>query len=192
MGRYKFGKKEEIIPLKVVKQRVVNANLRLRDEAFFWLLYYCGARKSEAYERVAGDFKITDAHLIVGFHQRKKRGAEVPPLMLPLNWYGIDKIIQSVRIALSCRPKLKAVRARAADNYPDIADADAETVILMHELGHSIGIVKLNRKHGEWEEKYDPDHTSVMYLLSTENCRANPIHYSEEYWEYKNLKDYKL
>jgi site-specific recombinase XerC len=109
VGKYKFGKKEEILPFPVVKQKVISANLRLRDEAFFWLLYYCGVRKSEAFERVAGDFKTDGVHLIVDFHQRKKRGAGVPPLRLPLSWYGIDKIVQSVRIALNCRPKEKAV-----------------------------------------------------------------------------------
>ena len=55
MGKYKFGKKEEILPFRLVKQKVIDANLRLRDEAFFWFLYYCGVRKSEAYERVAGE-----------------------------------------------------------------------------------------------------------------------------------------
>lgn len=109
MGKYKHGKKEEILPFNTVKQKVINADLRLRDEAFFWLLYYCGIRKSEAYERVASDFKITEAHLIVDFHQRKKRGAEVPPLELPLKWYGIDKIVKSVQLALSNRLKQKAV-----------------------------------------------------------------------------------
>jgi hypothetical protein len=109
MGKYKFGKKDEVLPFQVVKQKVKNANLRLRDEAIFWLLYYTRVRKSEGYERVAGDFKTDGVHLIVDFHQRKKRGAEVPPLRLPLNWYGIDKIVQSVRIALGCRPKEKAI-----------------------------------------------------------------------------------
>jgi len=109
MGKYKFGKKEEILPFRLIKQKVINANLRLRDEAFFWFLYYCGVRKSEAYERVAGDFKKSATHLIVDFHRRKKGGAEVPPLQLPLNWYGIDKIVMSARIALTYRPKQKAV-----------------------------------------------------------------------------------
>jgi site-specific recombinase XerD len=109
MGKYKFGKKEETLPFRLVKQKVINANLRLRDEAFFWLLYYCGVRKSEAYERVAGDFKKSGTHLIVDFHRRKKGGAEVPPLRLPLNWYGVDKIVLSARIALTYRSKEKAV-----------------------------------------------------------------------------------
>lgn len=109
MGKYKYGKKEELLSFEVVKHKVVSANLHWRDEAFFWLLYYCGVRKSEAYERVANDFKITDSHLVVDFHRRKKGGAEVPPLELPLNWYGIDKIVKSVRMALNSRPKQKAV-----------------------------------------------------------------------------------
>jgi len=53
MGKYKFEKKEEILPFRLVKKKVINANLHLRDEAFFWLLYYCGVRKSEAYEIAA-------------------------------------------------------------------------------------------------------------------------------------------
>jgi len=109
MGKYLYGKKEELLPFEVVKSKVVQANLHWNDEAFFWLLYYCGVRKSEAYERVAADFKITESHLIVDFHKRKKGGAQVPPLELPLTWYGIDKIVKSVWNALKSRPKQKAV-----------------------------------------------------------------------------------
>jgi hypothetical protein len=49
-----------LLPFATVKQRVVDANLHGRDEAFSWLLYLCGVRKSEACERVADDFKITE------------------------------------------------------------------------------------------------------------------------------------
>jgi len=49
-------------------------------------------RKGEACERLADDFKITETRLTVDFHQRKKRGAEVPPSESPLNWYGVHKI----------------------------------------------------------------------------------------------------
>ena len=97
------------MPFQVVKSKVLSADLHWRDEAFFWLLYYCGVRKSEAYEREASDFKITDSHLIIDFHQRKKRGAEVPPLELPLHWYGINKIAKSVWLASKSRPREKAV-----------------------------------------------------------------------------------
>ena len=109
MVKYLHGKKEETLPFNLVKQQVITASLRWRDEAFFWLLYYCGVRKSEAYERVAADFKKTESHLIVDFHYRKKGGAEVPPLELPLNWYGIDKIVKSVFVASNSKPKEKAV-----------------------------------------------------------------------------------
>lgn len=110
MGRYSIdGKKTEVLDFKLVKQKVIDANLPSRDEAFFWLLYYCGVRKSEAYERVATDFKVTEENLIVDFHQRKKRGAEVPPLELPLSWYGMDKLVKAVQAAANCKPRNKAV-----------------------------------------------------------------------------------
>jgi len=109
MGKYAHGKKEEILAFPFVKQKVINACLPWKDEAFFWLLYYCGVRKSEAYERVATDFKVTETSLIVDFHQRKKRGAEVSPLELPLNWYGIDKLVKAVQAASQSKPKNKAV-----------------------------------------------------------------------------------
>ncbi|TRZ48409.1 MAG: hypothetical protein D4S01_10330 [Dehalococcoidia bacterium] len=108
LGNYKYGK-QELLPFQVVKSKVVQAILHWRDEAFFWLLYYCGVRKSEAYERVAVDFKITDSYLIIDFHQRKKRGAEVPPLELPHHWYGIDKIVKSVQYAAKSHPRQKAI-----------------------------------------------------------------------------------
>ena len=97
------------MPFQVVKSKVAAADLHWRDEAYFWLLYYCGVRKSEAYERVASDFKITESSLIIDFHQRKKRGAEVPPLELPLHWFGLDKIVKSVRLAAKSRLRQKAV-----------------------------------------------------------------------------------
>jgi site-specific recombinase XerC len=109
LGKYSYGKKEELMPFQVVKSKVLSAELHWRDEAFFWLLYYCGVRKSEAYERVASDFKITESRLIIDFHQRKKRGAEVPPLELPLHWFGLDKIMKIVQLATKSHPRQKAV-----------------------------------------------------------------------------------
>lgn len=103
------GKKEEVIPFDVVKRKVAGARLTVSEEAYFWLLYYCGCRKSEGYERVAEDFEITDTHLIIDFHQRKKGGAKVPPLELPLYWEGIDKIVKCVRFAGMKPPTFKKV-----------------------------------------------------------------------------------
>lgn len=110
MPIYKHGKQSNIMGHADVKQKVVNMKLLISEEAFFWLLYYCGCRKSEAYERVAEDFVINDTHLIVNFHQRKKGGAEVDPLELPLNWYGIDKLVAIVEKAKARqRPTTKAI-----------------------------------------------------------------------------------
>jgi len=104
--RYKHDKQINIIAFQDVKQKVIDTNLSIQDEAYFWLLYYCGVRKSEGFERVAEDFNINDTHLIVDFHQRKKNGATVAPLELPLHWYGIDKIVLCIEKA---RDRKKAV-----------------------------------------------------------------------------------
>jgi hypothetical protein len=109
MPNYRHGKKEETIPFDRIRQQVAEANLSIEEEAFFWLLYYCGVRKSEAYERVAEDFKITASHLIVDFHQRKKNGNEVPPLELPRHWYGVPLIVEVVKKAKESKVRNKAV-----------------------------------------------------------------------------------
>lgn len=92
-----------------VKQKVLDTNISISSEAFFWLLYYCGVRKSEAYERVVGDVKLTDTHLIIDFHKRKKGGAEVDPLELPRHWYGVDKIVAVAVEASKSKPRKKAL-----------------------------------------------------------------------------------
>lgn len=75
MGKYKFEKKEELLALALVKQKVVNAVRPWRDEAFFWLLHYCRVRKSEAYERVASDFRITETASNSGFPSEEEKGS---------------------------------------------------------------------------------------------------------------------
>lgn len=109
MPIYKHGKKDHIIPFSQVKQKVIDANLSISEESFFWILYYCGVRKSEAFERVASDFKITDTHIIIDFHQRKKHGAKVPALKLPLSWYGLNKLEYTVQEAKKRKPNEKAI-----------------------------------------------------------------------------------
>lgn len=108
MGKYKHGKKLETLPFQVVKQKVAAADLSWRDEAYFWLLYYTGVRKSEAYERTASDFKIKNQFLVIDF-KRKKGSLDVPPLELPLSWCGIDKIVKAVNHALKSPPKEKGI-----------------------------------------------------------------------------------
>lgn len=94
--KYAHGKQLDLITFDTIKKYIARAKLPCESEAYFWLLFYCSVRKSEAYERVASDFKITKSHLIVDFHQRKKHGATVDPLELPLSWYGVNKIVECV------------------------------------------------------------------------------------------------
>lgn len=109
MPIYKHGKQHDIMSFQEVKQKVIDKKLSISEESFFWILYYTGCRKSEAYERVAEDFVINDTHLVVDFHERKKGGAEVDPLELPLHWYGVDKIVEVIEKAQKRKPHMKAV-----------------------------------------------------------------------------------
>lgn len=106
MPIYKNGKQTQVMHFAEVKQKVAEAELTRSEEAYFWLLYWCGVRKSEAYERIAEDFKITDSHLIAGF-ARKKGSEKVPPLEIPLHYFGVDKIVAEVKRARQSKPKIK-------------------------------------------------------------------------------------
>ena len=75
-----------------------------------------------------------------------------------------------------------------ASGYSEIEGSDAEAVVLMHELGHSIGIAKIHPVHGE---QYDPDPASVMSYLSTANAElTNAWYYSDSYWATSNMEYY--
>jgi len=109
MPAYKDGKQEHILSFEEIKQKVNATNLSKSEEAYFWLLYWCGVRKSEAYERVVEDFEITSSHLIVDFGQRKKHSAKTDPLAIPLSYYGINKIVEAVQKARERRVSTKSV-----------------------------------------------------------------------------------
>ncbi len=88
--RYKYGKQKAIMSLEEFREKLEAANIKLEQKAFLVLLWHSGVRKSEAYERVKGDVTITDTHVIVDFHQRKKHGENVPPLKIPRRFYGVE------------------------------------------------------------------------------------------------------
>jgi len=69
-----------------------------------------------------------------------------------------------------------------------VAAYGAEAVVLMHEMGHSIGIgqILLNT------EIYDPDSGSVMSYLSRLNATLyGAWYYSPDYWATRNMKYYE-
>lgn len=88
----------------------------------------------------------------------------------------------------------------AAGNYIFIADdliftEEIETVVLMHEFGHSIGIWDwgFNDEIGEWEENYDAIPWSVM--TRADNYRYNneiDETYSPHYWKMRNMEYYEI
>ena len=107
--RYAFGKQEELISFSKVLELVDKSKLSKSELAYFWLLYYTGVRKSEAYERTAEDFKIKEDQVIIDFHQRKKRGATPKPLKLPLHWPGVSLIVDCVSKAQERKPSTKTI-----------------------------------------------------------------------------------
>jgi len=96
MPKYEQGKITESLSFQEIQKKVTEAQPRLTREAlaFFWLLYYTGCRKSEAYERIIEDCQIKGSDFIIDFHQRKKHGAEVPPLKFPIWFPGMDLVIE--------------------------------------------------------------------------------------------------
>lgn len=78
----------------------------------------------------------------------------------------------------------------AIDN--DIEPYGAEAVVLMHEIGHSIGIgvVEWNVFYG-WVEVYDRDTYSIMSTLNPDNAGSyDQWYYSGKYWNTKNMEYY--
>jgi hypothetical protein len=82
---------------------------------------------------------------------------------------------------------------QAADTWANAAgvfDYGEEVVVLMHEMGHSIGIAKLNPVLGEI---YDRDTYSVMSYLSVNNAsQYYNWYYSAQYWDTRNMGYYAV
>lgn len=83
------------------KEKLEAANIKPEQKVFLVLLWRSGVRKSEAYERVREDIEITETHVIVDFHQRKKHGETVPPLKILRKFYGVEEYL----IPYLCKPK---------------------------------------------------------------------------------------
>jgi len=66
----------------------------------------------------------------------------------------------------------------------------AEAVVLMHEMGHSIGIAVLSSRGAE---VYDSDTYSVMSYLNVNNAgKYLAWYYSDKYWATRNMDYYKI
>jgi hypothetical protein len=92
-----------------VKAYLVKGWMSKQSLAFFWVLYYVGVKKSEAYERTVQDCQLTESVFIIDFHKRKKGGAKVPPIELPLWFPGVDLIAEQWQRAKKKRPSRKLI-----------------------------------------------------------------------------------
>lgn len=117
MGKYKHGKQTELLNFQTFQEKMNKAQLTEEEAGFLWGLYYCGARKSELYERVAEDCRLIlttgapqsfplpkqlanpdswheNYFFQIDFKARKKHGSTVPPLELPLSWPGVTLLVK--------------------------------------------------------------------------------------------------
>ena len=120
MGRYKHGKQKEIIPYPEIVERMKQATangLELEKRAYFWILYYCGVRKSEAYERTIDDVVVTDESIILDFHKRKKGGETVTPLEIPRFFVGMDDLVKQHKAMSERKPYTKSVYVRESHKW---------------------------------------------------------------------------
>lgn len=111
MPRYKDGKQTEHQSFQEIQEKVLAAAHSLTREAlaFFWLLYYVGCRKSEAYERTVEDCQLTETHFIIDFHQRKKGSAEVPAIEIPRWFPGVEILCEQLLKARQKRSSRKLI-----------------------------------------------------------------------------------
>ena len=103
MPHYKAGKQIKLLEFSDIQIKVNKStqDLSLESLAFFWILYYTGCRKSEAYERLVSDCTLTKTNFILDFHKRKKGSSEVPPLKIPLWFPGMDLVCEQLEKARS-------------------------------------------------------------------------------------------
>jgi hypothetical protein len=108
-SKYKHGKQERPITFREFQEHMQKAQLSQEEEAYLWLLYYTGCRKSEGFERTVADTQITPEFWIIDFHQRKKHGATVDPLEIPRSWPGIELLVKITERTAAQRPFSKQV-----------------------------------------------------------------------------------
>ena len=101
----------ESMSFQEIQEKVSQAESRLAREAlaYFWLLYYSGVRKSELYERTVEDCSVSETHLILDFHRRKKGSAEVPALEIPLWFPGMNLVCGQLKKARERRSSRKLI-----------------------------------------------------------------------------------
>jgi len=110
-----------------------------------------------------------------------------------INPFNIDKAGNYIFISDGANDDFIEKEHDLGHYWDEITVEDFEISAVMHELGHSIGILKFKWKFTffaiEVEEIYDSDISSVMHGFEPENC-ISPQHYSTEYWDLKNIEYY--
>jgi integrase len=125
MPKYKQGKILESLEFPEIQKKMLaaRAHLTLESQAYFWLLYYTGCRKSEAYERKIQDAQLTENYFIIDFGERKKHGATVPPIQLPIVFPGVDLLCQQLLRARKRKSSWKLITFQEETEEPSLNKA---------------------------------------------------------------------
>ena len=142
--RYKYGKQTELLELEEIISKVSRVKKKLTVEAlaYFWLLFWCGVRKSEAYERTVQDCQVTEEFFVIDFHKRKKGGAQVPPLELPLWFPGVKEICEQL---LKAR-KRKASRKLMERTHKGVRSTSYERAVWLFPNVHKTWALEIVKK----------------------------------------------
>ena len=142
MPHYKSGKQTEQLQFLQVQEKVNAKKKHLSREqlAFFWLLYYSGARKSELYERTVGDCSITEEFFIMDILVRKKGSAHTTPLEFPIWFPGMNIVCAWLEKARTMKQSRKLLerwkkqkritsRIRARWLFPHVAARSSQHIV---------------------------------------------------------------
>jgi integrase len=107
---YKYGKRDRAIPLEEIIPKVNAAFVLpydLERVAYFWTLYYLGARGTEVERLRCSQCTLTDTHFIIDVGTRLKRSATTDPIKLRLTWVGINTIVELWKKRKEFKPTTK-------------------------------------------------------------------------------------
>lgn len=94
---YKYGKQTDPIDFKTFQSILDHGHFvnKRRDKSFLAFLYWFGVRRSEALERVKGDFQVRDGLLFVNCPAKK--GGYRERLEVPTDFPYVDLILEQIQ-----------------------------------------------------------------------------------------------
>jgi len=124
--------------LDAFKNALEKSPASLEQKAYSVLLWHTGVRKSEAFERIVDDAKLTEDLVILDFHKRKKGGEEVPPLNIPRGFFGVNAyLVPWIVEAQALKPSWKRLYVQET-TAATRTTAKGKTVTIKRRVGSEV------------------------------------------------------